>query len=84
MKILNDLLKSPNGKYSRKSFYGLVTFVYVLGLGVYVTITNGSTGVFDSMLIFLGTLILSTIADKKLLNKSVLNTSQEETLGTEI
>ena len=31
-KLINDLLKSPSGKYSRKSFLTLITFIYVLGL----------------------------------------------------
>jgi len=77
-RLINDLLKSPSGKYSRKSFLTLITFIYVLGLGIYVTIYEKSTTVFDSTMLFLSVLVAGTIADKKIINKSVPNTTSEE------
>lgn len=76
-KLIKDLLQSPSGKYSRKSFYGFVTFFYTLGLGIYVQVNDSNTSVFDSMLIFLGALILGTVVDKKIENKSVPNVTEE-------
>ena len=81
-KLLNDLLKSPTGKYSRKSFMIIVTFIFTLLLGTYIVLAEVlnvyASGIFDSLLIFLTFLTGGTIADKKIINKSVPNTTEED------
>lgn len=83
MKIVDDLLKSPSGKYSRKSVMVMITFLVTLALGIYIVIAEVlntyASGIFDSLLIFLFGLTGTIVADKKLLNKSVPNITQEET-----
>lgn len=84
MKLINDLLKSPSGKYSRKSIIIMIVFLYTLGIGLYITVEDKSTSVFDSCMLFLIALLGISVADKKILNKSVPNTTEEETAGTEL
>ena len=82
-KILNDLLKSPTGKYSRKSFIILVTFFFTIALGTYIVLAEVlnvyASGIFDSLLIFLSVLVGASISDKKIINKSVPNVTEEQT-----
>ena len=79
-KLLNDLLKSPTGKYSRKSFMILVTFIFTLLLGTYIVLAEVlnvyASGIFDSLLIFLTALTGGAIYDKKVINKSVPNVTE--------
>ena len=81
-KLLNDLLKSPTGKYSRKSFMILVTFIFTLLLGTYIVLAEVlnayASGIFDSLLIFLTALTGGAIYDKKVINKSVPNVTEEQ------
>ncbi len=81
-KLLNDLLKSPTGKYSRKSFMILVTFIFTLLLGTYIVLSEVlnvyASGIFDSLLIFLTALTGGAIYDKKVINKSVPNVTEEQ------
>lgn len=79
MKLIDDLLKSPNGKYSRKSVIIMLTFIFTLVIGAYATIEDKPTAVFDSLLLFLTAMICGTIYDKKVENKSVPNTTEEVT-----
>lgn len=83
MKIIDDLLKSPSGKYSRKSVIILVTFILTMCLGSYIVVAevlnSYASGIFDSLLIFLTAMVSGSIYDKKVENKSVPNTTQEET-----
>lgn len=84
MKLINDLLKSPSGKYSRKSVIIMITFIFTLCIGTYSTVFDKGTSVFDSLLLFLATLLGIAVWDKKVQNKAVPNTTEEETAGTEI
>lgn len=72
-KLLNDLLKSPTGKYSRKSVYALIFLIFLISIGTFIVIDDtrneDAKEVFDSSLIFLGILLGLTAADKKFLNK---------------
>jgi len=74
MKLWNDLLKSPAGKYSRKSVIIIVFLLFIITIGSYIVIDkdshDNSVKVFDSSLIFLSVLIGSSIADKKILSKT--------------
>jgi len=82
-KLIDDLLKSPSGKYSRKSVMIIITFLITLGLGIYIVIAEVlntyASGIFDSLLLFLIALTGGTILDKKVLNKSVPNITEENT-----
>lgn len=80
-KLIKDLLTSPTGKYSRKSFIILITFFFTLGLGTYIVVAKVlntyASGIFDSLLIFLTAMVGGTIYDKKVENKSVPNVTEE-------
>ena len=85
-RILTDTLKT-NGKYSRKSLTILVTFVSVLLLGFYISLSDHflnkevnryAIDVFDSLLIFLATLMGISEASKKFLNKVTSESQKEE------
>lgn len=76
-KVLDETLKT-NGKYSRKSLTILVTFIVVVVLGFYIALSDHflkkeinryAIDVFDSLLIFLATLMGISEASKKFLNK---------------
>lgn len=78
-KIFEDTLKS-NGKWSRKSLTTITTFMFVLALGTFIVISDKildkpvniyAITVFQSLLIFLGTLMGITEASKKFTNKQV-------------
>jgi len=77
-KLVNDLLKTPTGKFSRKSIMIIFTFIFTLFLGAFIVLSDKilerevnryAIDVFDSLLIFLGMLTGVTIVDKKLANK---------------
>lgn len=40
MKIFNDTLKSPNGKYSRKSLTMFASFIISTIIGAYIVVSN--------------------------------------------
>lgn len=67
-KILSDLLKSPSGKYSRKSVITIVFSIFTIGVGIYAAMATNPKEVFDSCLIFLGALVGMNITDKKIKN----------------
>lgn len=86
-KLLNDLLKSPTGKYSRKSFMIIVTFIFTLLLGAFIVLSDKvlereinryGIDVFNSLLLFLATMSGFSIYDKKVVNKSVPNVTEEQ------
>lgn len=90
--FLYQLLKSPAGKFSRKSFMMIVTFFITMNIGVGIVIADlvfnkeahtVTTGVFDSLLFFLIGLLAGTITDKKLTSKNVEKPKNEED-GSEI
>ena len=77
-KIIDDTLKAPNGKWSRKSLTILVTFAFVLLLGTFITISDKilerevnkySIEVFNSLLLFLTALMGILEVSKKVVNK---------------
>jgi len=79
-KLINDTLKNKDGVWSRKSLTTLVTFIFVLGLGTYIVISdrvlkvaiNGQAIiVFQSLLAFLTALMSLTEISKKFENKQI-------------
>jgi len=72
-KLINDTLKSPNGKWSRKSLTLFVSFVVALVLGFYIVLSDFflkveinkySIEVFDSFMLLVAALTGATVADK--------------------
>lgn len=70
MKLLNDILKIKD-KYSLKRVMAVVTFVYVINLSVYVSMSDkpNGVGIVASLLAFLGGLLAINEAGKKFINK---------------
>lgn len=78
-KLINDLLKTPSGKYSRKSIIIMITFIFVLMLGTFIVLSDKvlerqvnryAADIFDSLLIFLSVLLGVSVWDKKVENKN--------------
>ena len=78
-KFIDDIFKTPTGKYSRKSIIIMVTFIFTLLLGAFIVLSDKilerevnryAADVFDSLLIFLGVMIGVISADKKFTNKT--------------
>jgi len=71
-KIINDTLKSPNGKWSRKSLTMLVSFVVTIFLGGKIVFTkevnSSAIDVFQGFLLLVGALSGITVWDKQNLN----------------
>ena len=72
-KLINDTLKSPNGKWSRKSLTLFVSFIISIILGFYIVISDFilkteinkySIEVFDSFMLLVAALTGATVADK--------------------
>lgn len=70
MKLLNDILKI-NNRYSIKRVMATVTFIYVINLSVYVSMSEKSNGVgiVTSLLAFLCGLLAINEVGKKFENK---------------
>jgi hypothetical protein len=77
-KLISDTLKSPNGKWSRKSLTMFVSFIISINLGTYIVISDYvlekeinryAIDVFNGFLILTGTLSGVTVWDK-MSNKS--------------
>lgn len=73
-KLINDILKSPNGKWSRKSVMMITSFIVSILLGTYIVVSNYITetpinnyaiDVFQGFLLFTGTLSGITVWDKQ-------------------
>jgi hypothetical protein len=68
MSIINDTLKSPSGKWSRKNLTASTSFFVCILLGGYIVFdkqsTQQSVAVFDSFMILTGYLLGATVADK--------------------
>lgn len=73
MKIFEDTLKSPNGKWSRKSLTLFTSFLISIILGFYIVtsdfilkkeINKYSIEVFNSFMLLTGALSGITVADK--------------------
>lgn len=81
-KLLLDLLQTPSGKFSRKSFIILVTFIFTLLLGGFVAYDQTPNGegkaVFDSLLLFLSAMVGGTIFDKKFQSKEPQVKNEED------
>ena len=76
--MIINLLKTPAGNYSRKSLISLTAFFVTLLMGCFLVIadcflvyrpTQMSKDIFDSLLIFVGTMISVSVADKKFASK---------------
>lgn len=76
--IFNDTLKSPNGKWSRKSLTMLTAFAISILLGTYIAISDYfleeevnryAIEVFNAFMILTGTLSGVTVLDKKFESK---------------
>lgn len=83
--ILKDTLKSPNGKWSRKSLTMFVSFITSIILGTYIVISNYITetpinqyaiDVFQGFLLLTGALSGITVWDKQ--NMFGKNKKEEE------
>lgn len=79
-KLINDTLKGPNGKWSRKSIILFVSFTFVMMLGTYIVIANYLTivplsiyaiQVYESLLFLVATLTGITVWDKKTVTKKI-------------
>lgn len=84
--FLYQLLKSPAGKFSRKSFMIIVSFLITMSTGVLIIIadcflkyepTSKSLEVFDSLLLFLIALVTGTVIDKKITSKKDINKTED-------
>lgn len=73
MKIINDTLKSPNGKWSRKSLTAFVSFIVSIVLGGFIAVyapmkglilSQFSMGVFESFMLMGGYLLGVSVVDK--------------------
>ena len=78
-KLINDTLKSPNGKWSRKSLTMFVSFVASLILGGYIVVSNyitktpvaeNAVDVFQGFMLLVGALSGVTVWDKQNLYKN--------------
>lgn len=88
MKIINDTLKGPNGKYSRKSLTMFVSFIACVILGSYIVFSNYLTttpintnaiDVFEGFLILVGALSGISVWDKQVLfSKKKVNEENNE------
>jgi|TARA_R110000782_G_C14454534_1_gene372580 hypothetical protein len=86
-KLINDTLKSPNGKWSRKSLTMFSSFFVCVILGTYIVISNYVTktpiannaiDVFQGFLLLVGALSGITVWDKQSLLKTNNNSNTEE------
>jgi len=80
MKLIDDTLKNKDGIWSRKSLTIFVTFIFVLLLGTFIVISDKilqkevnhyAIDVFNSLLLFLATLMGITEISKKIVNKEI-------------
>lgn len=78
-KIIDDTLKSPHGKWSRKSLTMFVSFIVSILLGAFIVVSNYFTEVpvnNDAILVFAGFLSMAgyqgklTLDDKKHLREN--------------
>jgi len=72
-KIIDDTLKSPQGKWSRKSITMVVSFIVAISIGTYIVIANYITEtpvnewaieVFNAFMLLTATLSGITVWDK--------------------
>jgi hypothetical protein len=81
-KIIDDTLKSPNGKWSRKSLTMLVSFIVTISLGIKIVfskeINTNAIDVFQGFLLLVGALSGITVWDKQTLGKQNTNSNTEE------
>lgn len=81
-KIINDTLKSPNGKWSRKSLTMLLSFIVAISLGIKIVfskeINTNAIDVFNGFLLLVGALSGITVWDKQSLGKQNINSNSEE------
>ena len=84
--IINDTLKS-RGKWSMKRLTAFVVMLFVLALGAFIVLSDlvlkvevnkWASGVFDSLLLFLATLMGVTEFGKKIMNKEIKTENNTE------
>ena len=78
-KIIDDTLKSPNGKWSRKSLTSFFAFWVALALGLYIVVSDYiiereinryAIDVFQSLLLLVGATLGLTVWDKQTMQKN--------------
>jgi hypothetical protein len=84
-KLINDTLKSPSGKWSRKSLTMFTSFIISINLGTYIVVSDYvlekeinryAVNVFESFMFLTAALAGITVADKKLTNKKEEDTHE--------
>lgn len=85
-KLINDTLKSPSGKWSRKSLTMFISFVISINLGTYIVVSDYvlkqeinryAIDVFQGFLILTGALSGVTVWDK-MSNSNKIKTEENE------
>ena len=78
-KIIDDTLKSPNGKWSRKSLTSFFAFWFALVLGLYIVISDYildkeinryAIDVFQTLILLVGATLGLTVWDKQTMYKN--------------
>jgi len=86
-KIINDLLKGPTGKYSRKSTLLFVSFIMASIIGIWISISDYILDkeinryvidVFNGFLLLVATLAGVTVWDKQSLHKQNKKIEEEQ------
>ena len=79
-KIIDDTLKSPNGKWSRKSLTTFVSFIISIITGVYIVISHYFTNnpiSTDAILVFFGFLTMAGYSNHLSLKDKIENRNSE-------
>jgi len=78
-KFLSDILKEPDGKYSRKSFFMIVAFLIAMLLGLFIVVSDYfleqeinryAIDIFDTLLLFSAGISGLSLLDKKTKDKN--------------
>jgi uncharacterized membrane protein len=87
MKIIDDTLKSPNGKWSRKSLTSFFAFWIGLALGAFIVISDYflkeevnryAIDVFQTLMLLVGATLGLTVWDKQTMYKNDSKTENNE------
>lgn len=80
-KIIDDTLKSPNGKWSRKSLTTFISFIISIITGVYIVISHYFTTnpiSTDAILVFFGFLTMAGYSNHLSLKDKVDNRNSQK------
>jgi len=89
-KIIDDTLKSPNGKWSRKSLTSFVSFACALILGFYIVVSDRvidreinryAIDVFQTLILLTATTLGLTVWDKQVVAKNDKKEEDNEPIG---